>query len=117
MKETRLIMGMPIEIEIVDNGAGKVLEAAFAYLVSVDERFSTYKEESEISRINRGSNPRRRLSRAGAIHPQTLIAFPAVARNYIATMAFLRPDRIRRQAQAGGIRAATYTKLKKECRR
>ncbi|HUY05118.1 MAG TPA: FAD:protein FMN transferase [Candidatus Paceibacterota bacterium] len=54
MKETRLSMGMPIEIEIVDNGAGAALEAAFAYLASVDERFSTYKEESEISRINRG---------------------------------------------------------------
>ena len=47
-------MGMPIEIEIVDNGARATLEAAFAYLVSVDERFSTYKEMSEISRINRG---------------------------------------------------------------
>ena len=54
MKETRLIMGMPIEIEIVDNDAREALEAAFSYLVSVDERFSTYKEESEISRINRG---------------------------------------------------------------
>ena len=54
MKETRLSMGMPIEIEIVDNGARATLEAAFAYLVSVDERFSTYKETSEISRINRG---------------------------------------------------------------
>lgn len=54
MKETRLIMGMPIEIEIVDNEAKGTLEAAFAYLVTVDERFSTYKESSEISRINRG---------------------------------------------------------------
>jgi thiamine biosynthesis lipoprotein len=54
MKETRLIMGMPIEIEIVDKNAKDTLEAAFAYLVGVDNRFSTYKEESEISRINRG---------------------------------------------------------------
>ena len=57
MKETRLIMGMPIEIEIVP-AAGRderaTLEAAFASLVAVDERFSTYKEGSEISRINRG---------------------------------------------------------------
>ena len=30
------------------------LEAAFAYLVTVDNRFSTYKDDSEISRINRG---------------------------------------------------------------
>lgn len=54
MKETRIIMGMPIEIEIVGSDTRAVFEAAFAYLVSVDERFSTYKEHSEISRINRG---------------------------------------------------------------
>ncbi len=47
-------MGMPIEIEIVGSGAQAALEAAFAYLVAVDARFSTYKEDSEISRINRG---------------------------------------------------------------
>ncbi|MHB8661052.1 MAG: FAD:protein FMN transferase [Minisyncoccota bacterium] len=60
MKETRLIMGMPIEIEIVPTSprlrraSEDALEEAFAYLVAVDERFSTYKEGSEISRINRG---------------------------------------------------------------
>ncbi|MDE2021351.1 MAG: FAD:protein FMN transferase [Patescibacteria group bacterium] len=53
MHETRLIMGMPIEIEIVGAGNADVLEAAFAFLVAVDERFSTYKEESEISRLSR----------------------------------------------------------------
>ena len=47
-------MGMPIEIEIVGTDAHAALEAAFAYLVAVDERFSTYKKDSEISRINRG---------------------------------------------------------------
>lgn len=55
MKVTRIIMGMPIEIEIVGNDEVRgALEAAFGYLVVVDERFSTYKEDSEISRINRG---------------------------------------------------------------
>jgi thiamine biosynthesis lipoprotein len=47
-------MGMPIEVEIVGQGVQQVLDDAFSYLVSVDERFSTYKAESEISRINRG---------------------------------------------------------------
>ena len=47
-------MGMPVEIHIVSEDAGTALEEAFAHLVMVDERFSTYKEESEISRINRG---------------------------------------------------------------
>lgn len=54
MKETRLIMGMPIEIEIIGSDVRSVLETAFTYLVTIDERFSTYKKNSEISRINRG---------------------------------------------------------------
>ena len=56
MRDTRLIMGMPIEIQVVGGAeAAPLLEDAFAYLGEVDERFSTYKEESEISRINRGA--------------------------------------------------------------
>lgn len=56
MRETRLIMGMPIEIEILGehDAARAALEDAFAYLVAVDEEFSTYKEGSAISRIDRG---------------------------------------------------------------
>lgn len=54
LKDVRIIMGMPIEIEIVGKEVKNTLDAAFAYLVAVDERFSTYKETSEISRINRG---------------------------------------------------------------
>ncbi len=54
MREMRPIMGMPIEIEIVGENVEETLNAAFSYLVSVDERFSTYKEGSEISRVNRG---------------------------------------------------------------
>ena len=54
MRETRLIMGMPIEIEIVHDNASDALEAAFAHLVAVDEQFSPYKNDSEISRMNRG---------------------------------------------------------------
>ena len=53
MKEARIIMGMPIEIEIVGKNPKDALEAAFAYLVSVDERFSPYKDTSEVSQINR----------------------------------------------------------------
>jgi len=49
-------MGMPIDIEIVGTDANEVHEEVFSYLHAVDERFSTYKEHSEISRINRGDN-------------------------------------------------------------
>ncbi len=55
MKQTRLIMGMPITIEILDATITQDdLDDVFAYFVSVDDIFSTYKETSEISKINRG---------------------------------------------------------------
>ncbi len=53
MRETRDIMGMPVTVEIVGADAA-VLERVFDYFRAVDARFSTYKPESEISRINRG---------------------------------------------------------------
>ncbi len=47
-------MGMPITVEIVDVSAKKEnFEKVFSYLKYVDGKFSTYKEESEISKINR----------------------------------------------------------------
>lgn len=55
MKMTASIMGMPVAVEIADAVFDeKDVEAVFDYLRSIDERFSTYKESSEISRINRG---------------------------------------------------------------
>jgi thiamine biosynthesis lipoprotein len=55
MKQTRLLMGMPITIEVVDPTVMQDdLDKVFAYFVSVDETFSTYKATSEISKINRG---------------------------------------------------------------
>lgn len=54
MKETRLIMGMPVTVSIADKKASQEdLEAVFSYLNDVDQRFSTYKNESEIMKINR----------------------------------------------------------------
>lgn len=48
-------MGMPVTIEVVDSHVTKeVLEKIFNYFISIDERFSTYKPTSEISKINRG---------------------------------------------------------------
>ena len=55
MKETRLIMGMPVTLEVVDKAAtDRLLDSIFAYFTSIDNTFSTYKADSEISRINRG---------------------------------------------------------------
>ncbi|HEV2403366.1 MAG TPA: FAD:protein FMN transferase [Candidatus Saccharimonadales bacterium] len=54
MKQTKLIMGMPISIEIVDARTERYFSIIFDYFHSVDARFSTYKSDSEISQINRG---------------------------------------------------------------
>jgi thiamine biosynthesis lipoprotein len=49
------VMGMPIYVDVRDEGvAGGDLEPMFDWLRLVDERFSTYKPGSEISRLSRG---------------------------------------------------------------
>ena len=54
MKQSRIIMGMPVTIEVVDSGVTvQNLDSVFAYFEYVDRKFSTYKPESEISLINR----------------------------------------------------------------
>jgi len=55
MKLTRIMMGMTITVEIVDPAATAAdLERVFAYFDYIDKKFSVFKSESEISRINRG---------------------------------------------------------------
>ena len=55
LHETRTIMGMPVTVTIVDAGAQhEDLELVFAGFTAVDARFSPYKADSELSRINRG---------------------------------------------------------------
>jgi FAD:protein FMN transferase len=54
MKQTRILMGMPVIIEVVHPGVtASDLDSIFAYFAYVDRKFSTYKPESEISMINR----------------------------------------------------------------
>ena len=49
------MMGMPITIEVVDASVTEdTFDAVFNYFHYVDEKFSTYKDTSEISAINRG---------------------------------------------------------------
>src|SRR5437588_8874246 len=55
MKELQLLMGMPITVEVVDPHVTEADVAnIFSYFRAVDDSFSTYKEHSEISKINRG---------------------------------------------------------------
>lgn len=47
-------MGMPITVEVVDDSAASIMGSVFAYFQNVDKRYSTYKSNSEISKINKG---------------------------------------------------------------
>lgn len=63
MKQTKLIMGMPVTIEISDPYAKKTdFQKIFAYFQKIDRKFSTYKKNSEISAINRGEITKNEMS-------------------------------------------------------
>jgi thiamine biosynthesis lipoprotein len=56
MRETRIMMGMPITVEItgLDVPAAEAIHDVFAYFTQIDEKFSTYKKTSEITAVNEG---------------------------------------------------------------
>jgi FAD:protein FMN transferase len=47
------IMGMPIIVDVRDDVTDATLDEVFDWFREVDERFSTYKDDSDISRLNR----------------------------------------------------------------
>lgn len=50
------VMGTVVSLDIRDQGVpGAAVDAAVAWFHEVDATFSTYRPESEISRISRGS--------------------------------------------------------------
>jgi len=56
-------MGMPITIEVADPHVTEAdIAGIFDYFASVDRMFSTYKKESEISRLNSGELTKKQLS-------------------------------------------------------
>src|SRR2546430_1384365 len=56
MRETRILMGMPITVDVC-GASGALIDEVFGYFQHVDRRFSTYRANSEISTINRGDLP------------------------------------------------------------
>jgi thiamine biosynthesis lipoprotein len=54
MRDTRLIMGMPITIEIIDHAPFRLMDDVYDFFIGVDNRFSPYKPDSELSQYNRG---------------------------------------------------------------
>jgi FAD:protein FMN transferase len=54
IRRVEFIMGMPIVVDVRDDGAGEgLLDRVFDWFRTVDAVFSTYKDDSEISRLNR----------------------------------------------------------------
>ncbi len=53
MEKTKIIMGMLVTIDIVDsNTKNEVFDEVFNYLISIDEKFSPYKKDSELTKYN-----------------------------------------------------------------
>ena len=57
MRETRILLGMPITVDVSGASIGELIETVFGYFEHVDRRFSTYRADSEITAINRGDVP------------------------------------------------------------
>ena len=53
MRATRILMGMPITVEVVGAADSEIADRIFDYFETVDLRFSTYRSDSEIEAINR----------------------------------------------------------------
>jgi thiamine biosynthesis lipoprotein len=54
LRRVEQIMGMPIVVDVRDDCPDGLLDEVFEWFREVDERFSTYRADSEISRLNRG---------------------------------------------------------------
>jgi FAD:protein FMN transferase len=55
MRQTRIIMGMPITVDVATAAPAGLIDDAFAYFEAVDRRFSPYRDDSELSAINAGT--------------------------------------------------------------
>lgn len=56
-------MGMPITVDIIGEGNYEVaIDQVYSYFDYVDRKFSTYKGDSEVSELNRGTLDRQNLS-------------------------------------------------------
>ncbi len=54
MRNTAIVMGMPITVEVVGAETDALIQLAFGYFREIDERFSPFKPGSEVSALNRG---------------------------------------------------------------
>ena len=66
MRATRILMGMPITVDVVGAARRRDPRRGLRLFRGVDRRFSTYKDDSEIAAINQGATRRPRLQRRDA---------------------------------------------------
>lgn len=52
MKKTKILMDMPVTIEIADLSDAAIFDEIFNYFKYIDKKFSIFKKNSEISKIN-----------------------------------------------------------------
>lgn len=62
MRKVEFIMGMPITVDIPGCGSEEVFEAVFDKFREIDERFSPYKKDSELSKYQSGQIKEKDLS-------------------------------------------------------
>ena len=62
MKITKILMGMPITVEVVDKCTKRDIDRVYKYFDYVDKKFSTYKKNSEITKFNEGKIARKDFS-------------------------------------------------------
>lgn len=64
MRQVKIQMGMPVTIEVLDKGVKPSdFNKIFDYFDYIDKKFSTYKEDGEVEKINRGLINERDFSR------------------------------------------------------
>jgi Membrane-associated lipoprotein involved in thiamine biosynthesis len=100
MRRVETVMGTTATVEIVDFGppdrAAELADEAFAILHEVDARFSTYRADSEVSRVNAGEpvdpspSLREVLARCTALWRQTNGYFDAYATGRLDPSGFVK---------------------------
>lgn len=54
VRATRILMGMPITVEIVGDAPSGLIDAAFALFAAIERRFSPFLPDSEVGALNAG---------------------------------------------------------------
>lgn len=82
MRKVAFIMGIPISIDTADSKNEAAIEDVFGRLHEIDETFSTYKTNSEISRFQRGELDESALSEDVRTTKKAIETFGSITKGY-----------------------------------